>query len=463
MIKKDNNKLPNVIRKVLMLMIICFGLSMSVLWLLKESVFGEDVSIYSYDSRGRLILYFSVDGNDDNSGANENSPKKDPSAFISCDNTAILLKSGDVFFTPGYTVNAGHNVLITTYGGEKKAVIDGTQKSNSSYAQYKSGIYQVNLNARDIGGLIEDGGYNYKRVSKMEYLKNDGEYFYDTDNGVLYRKSSKDLTGNVATYTFGYYSSAGIGIIEGSEGITVSNLEIRNFANHGIAIGGETNDISIIGCYVHHIGGCNGYGGGARQGNAIQGWCDSENNITITDNVCEYVIDAAITFQDIYTGAQGNSSNLIIKNNYTNNCFYGIELFNLTDKTVDCSIYDNYLFNCIDISGGYRYRWETLEPEIQEPKALKAGTMNSGDKILFSDNICISEEGISLFLDSENPSVYDFNNNVFIAPTAFVIDSNSYYNSTTDIFMDISGVLTKEQKELLIYYQKAGDEKVGNK
>ncbi len=303
-------------------------------------------------------VYCSVNGNDANDGLTESTPKKNPIPFLESGGYKVLLKSGDTFkFSSGICINS--NTQLSIYGGKKRATIDFTQQSVSSFEQYSNdnNIFRIRLNNSDIDtGWIRVAGaknINWQKVDSVSNLKKNNDFCIDESNHLLLIKSNSSLSGQKIEYAL---DTNGIQVINDGRNIIIDNIEVTGIGKHGISIC-SGNNILVNHCYVHDIG--SSYldkQNKGKYGNGIQIWATDSHNVFIVNNYVENCYDAGITAQITNEASENNSDTLLFEGNYVKNCNYCFEFFQYgTTYSINNMIVRNNVFEgARDISNGYR-------------------------------------------------------------------------------------------------------------
>lgn len=180
--------------------------------------------------------------------------------------------------------------------------------------------------------------------------------------------------------------------------VTIDNLCIKYVGMHGIAAGGQVENLTVTNCEMGWIGGCIQHYSGTdpnylqgrrgsvtRFGNAIEiyGSCDG---YTVQNNYIYEVYDAAITHQ-ITTSEKIWQRNIEYTGNLIENCVYGIEYFLDQIEGERESIMENVMMknNFIRLSG---YGWGQQRHNIHTPALIKGWSyVNTAKNFIIEDNI----------------------------------------------------------------------------
>lgn len=373
--------------------------------------------------------YVSNSGNDKYDGLSPQKPKRYPENLIKNGNCTVLLKSGETFVANcGFT--CGDNTVISTYGGDDRAVINIAHTSKSAATLYDSAnhIYAIPLDmySKDIGWLGINGSKDWKRVLSNK-LVNENEYYVDRSKKTVYVKTNVDIAGQKITYSSGWN---GINIA-GKKNIAIENIELANAGVHGISITNSSN-VLVTNCYIHDIGGAIQDATSVKFGNGIEIWADNCNNILVYKNIVTDCFDAGFTAQ-IDTGQTSNSSKIIFANNLVERSNYGFECFHSSTKYTlkNCVVEDNIFYDIKDITNGYRL---TQSSTIYTGFLCLWSYNNSSCDINIKNNLgfksqvsAISYSGVS----NVTPPI-NYSNNLFVTETATPIKNAKFFTGKND-------------------------------
>ncbi len=342
-----------------------------------------------------LLTYYisSSEGDDANSGRTPEEPKKSLSVFSGASNINVMLKCGDVFSMED-SFYVGNNVIMGAYGDGARPVLDFHRPLEVSWKKVKgeknvwsadlSGVEELYNGTRNksdcnIGHLLIEGEANWKRLvlenaeehSYPELLgeRKDGSFAVDWLQSKLYLYSKKDPNSLHIFYALPQHGLT----VHNVTGAELLGLEVKGAGFHGISLS-QVTDITVSGCYVHHIGGALLRDRGPRYGNAVELW-DSGARISVTYNMAEWIYDTCYT-------NQGNKVNmtqrdLLFSNNLGRFSFWGIETWGdgASVNEFDNIIYkDNVLMYACDITN---------------PEA--AVYVNAGEQTMNAEGILYSE------------------------------------------------------------------------
>lgn len=395
----------------------------------------EEIGIPTAAFVPSIEYYFSNDGSDSNDGLSPNSPLKDPTPYFNISGASLLFKSGDVFYLNEISITNGH-IMISSYGGSEKAVLSGLKTSNNTYTNVAGDVYSVGIDDTEIGALIENGKYNWSRVSRQDYLSKSGDYYFDAGTRTLYKKSNSNIEGTSVQYSLG---QNGIKLV-GASNVVIQNVEICNYGRHGVNIGSSCSNITVENCYVHDIGGAELFTN-VKYGNAIQVWSDNCHDISITNNTVTNIYDTGITAQNSKTsGAVGNTTNIRITQNKVSNCYWGMEFYN-NQPSYSAEVYidSNTVTDIRDITLGYRWDKSGIIGEKGGANALRFVGVNQNDRYYVTNNIFADSEDAALFIVHDiSGGIAQFSNNKFVAQTPLLLADPSYYDGQTDILYSSS-------------------------
>jgi len=381
-----------------------------------------------------LLTYYisSTEGDDNNSGRTPDQPKKTLSDFSGVSNVNVMLKCGDTFALED-TFLVGSNVILGAYGEGARPILDFYQKLDVEWEKLDaySNIWMADLeqlstlytgeenrNDCNIGHLVIDGEYNWKRLVKDDWEnysypekleeRKDGAFAVDWGKAVLYLYSEKNPNRKEILYALPKH------------GLTISNvmktevygLEITGAGCHGISLS-QVSDMVISGCYIHHIGGALLKNRNVRYGNAVEVW-ENGSDVRTTYNIAEWIYDTCYT-------NQGNSTSMVQKDlqfayNLGRFCFWGIETWgdggseNEFDNIVyknnilmhamditnrDAVVYPDEAEQAMDVMGKYyeeypayvTYRGNALSYPYNQMSLLNAANAKKKESLVISDNI----------------------------------------------------------------------------
>ena len=319
-------------------------------------------------NNNNLTLFFSENGNDNNSGRSPEMPKKSISAYSGASNVNLLMKCGERYeLQSGFLV--GSNVVVGFYGEGERPVIDCYIDCNLPWVEESTqeNVWTLDLknslmdnNFRDqtscnIGHLWVDGEVNWKRLcifddTEYDYIKylseqRDGSWAVDWTMSKLYMYSETDP--NLLTIKLAANSNAFS--VYNSNNSAIIGLEVTGVGRHGINIS-ESNEVNVSYCYIHDIGGAILNYQWVRFGNAIEVW-DNAKNVNISNNHAEWIYDTCYTNQGSTSGIY--EENITFSKNIGRYSFWGIENWGdsfSTEGFNNISYCDNLIMDAVDVT-----------------------------------------------------------------------------------------------------------------
>ena len=273
--------------------------------------------------------YISPNGNDSNSGTSSSAPLKTIAKLNTkslSSGTIVLFERGGVYRTEE-ALKIATGVKYGAYGTGAKPVISGSLKNyaeGTTWTTEDGSIWQTTLGKDDIGGVVFNDGesYGYRKFAVKE-LTNDGDYYYDTTDKVLYLLLNQH---NPASYFDSIEISTTAHLVYDTDGrasVKIENLAFAHSKLTAVDFWGASS-IEITGCEFAWIGGALD-SQGLRYGNAIQFW-NGINTATVSKCRFYQVYDAAITFQG-KTNTANNYRSITIENNLIEYCSYNFEFW----------------------------------------------------------------------------------------------------------------------------------------
>ncbi|MBQ3259319.1 MAG: hypothetical protein IJN61_04860 [Clostridia bacterium] len=223
-------------------------------------------------------------------------------------------------------------------------------------------IWKVETPFADCGVIVfnhgEEAGikrFMGHHIEKIDDLKKNFEFYHDFVNGILYLYLDKGCPHEVYEDIELCLREDFLFIGQEIENVTVDNLAIKYFGHYGSQIKAKTKNIRFTNCEMGWIGGCvwvyssYPYSPGARLGNAIEFWDDSEDAL-MEYNWIYQIFDAGLSPQGI--SPAGHFKNMVMRKNLLEYSTYNIEFFHRTPGTD----WDGYYIedNIIRFSG---YGW----------------------------------------------------------------------------------------------------------
>lgn len=407
-----------------------------------DYVDGKIASISNVNSEN--IYYISSDGSDENDGHSELFPKKSWEELLVAGNV-LMFKANDEFILDKY-ICVPSNSIITSYG-EGKAKLTGLHTSAETFiATSTENLYSMTF-SKDIdpGYIILEGETikNWKRLTTEPSSYKEEEWYFDRTNKTLYYYSSTSVEGKTIKYSLG---SKGIVIINASN-VTISNIEVCDFAYHGISLEANVSNVYINNNYIHDIGGgidtqtC-------RYGNAIQLWLTNEHDIYVDDNTISDVYDTGITPQG--SNSTEDCNNLYIRRNDIRRCAFMLEFFNSSSNiAVTAHFEDNFCYQVKDITDGYRTPGDYAYTHLSF--ILVWNSSSDNDKVYFKNNICVESEYCALaFSQNTVKNKLIFEDNLFICNAKEDIHNSYVLDELPEIVSIRNNSLTKDEVNSLI-------------
>lgn len=409
---------------------------------------GKIASI-STTSADNVYYISTTDGSDENDGHSELFPKKSWKDLLVAGNV-LMFKANDEFILDKY-ICVPSNSIITSYG-EGKAKLTGLHTSAETFiATSTENLYSMTF-SKDIdpGYIILEGETikNWKRLTTEPSSYKEEEWYFDRTNKTLYYYSSTSVEGKTIKYSLG---SKGIVVINASN-VTISNIEVCDFAYHGISLEANVSNAYINNNYIHDIGGgidtqtC-------RYGNAIQLWLTNEHDIYVDDNTISDVYDTGITPQG--SNSTEDCNNLYIRRNDIRRCAFMLEFFNSSSNiAVTAHFEDNFCYQVKDITDGYRTPGDYAYTHLSF--ILVWNSSSDNDKVYFKNNICVESEYCALaFSQNTVKNKLIFEDNLFICSPIEEVH-NSYVLDELPEIINIRNTVEPVEKSERIYIKIVG-------
>ena len=282
--------------------------------------------------------------------------------------------------------------------------------------------YSTPITNTDIGNVILNGeaSTGVKRNTQSE-LANQGDFWYDSTNHLLYIASSSDPA-SFYTSIEAALNQDGV-LVDGKDFVTIQNFDIRYVGIHGVEVLGYTtsaDNVTVEHCDISFIGGAY-QSGTTRYGNGIQYYDDSTNG-TIRYNRIDNVFDGGITIQD------GKASTLTghqVYYNIVSRSEYGLELgaINASSTLSNIGIYNNDFYNS---GGGFGH---SQRPDPSGNGLQIWGISNTPSSVSFRNNIVHTYTNRAVFRSTATlPGItLDYNDYYPDGATAFEYGSGSTY------------------------------------
>ena len=396
------------------------------------------------------IYYISSDGSDDNDGHSELFPKKTWNDLL-INGNVLMFKGGDEFVLDN-PICPPSNCTITSYG-EGKAKFTGFHTSTETFvATSVENLYSITF-SKDIdpGYIILEGetSKNWKRLTTEPTSYREGEWYFDRTNKILHYYSSTSVEGKTISYSIGKKGM----IISNVSNVIVSNIELCDFAYHGVSMEANASNIYISNNYIHDIGGgidtqkC-------RYGNAVQMWLTNEHDIYVEDNIISDVFDTGITPQG--TSSNDDCYNLYIRRNNVRRCAFMLEFFNSSSNiAVTAHFEDNFCYQVKDITDGYRTPGDYAYTHLSF--ILVWNSASDNDRVYFKNNICVESEYCALaFSQNTVRNKLIFEDNLFICNAKEDIHNSYVLDELPKIITLTSSIKPVENLERIYFKVNGG-------
>lgn len=426
-----------------------------------------DYTLNSSELTGRLTMFFSSTGNDNNSGLSPLYPKKNVTKFLGTANMNILFKAGDTFYLNGFSI--GSNSLYATYGEGPRAKINYYRTLNVKFQKVSGydNIWVADLSAYsngkkdksncNFGQLIINGEVNWKRLvpsSGEEFDPNILVRYNNNGWGVDFKNSKLYILTKSNPNNFKIsYAPSGHGItINGQSNVTVKGLEIVGTGSHAINITNSSN-IRILNNYIHDIGGSILTSAGIRYGNAIQVW-NSGNNINVEYNVVDWIFDTCFTNQG--SDKKAIQKNIKFSKNIGMHSFWGIEIWG--------DGWSNKSFSNIEYSSNIIYfAMDITAPDTTMYTAPSGKLLHSGEYVSYRGGYQYHQMSNLEMNNSGTGEVTKVKNNVFAETNRFLVylnnsrgekvfsnlENNTFYNRTKNAVFRVAKTYTVEMSSII--------------
>lgn len=318
----------------------------------------------------KTTYYFSSTGNDSNNGLSSDTPKCDPSTYLSMDNVNLLFKCGDTFNLSN-AIELGSNSTISFYGSGEQPVFDFYKNLDVSWTNVSGNVYSASLSGTivytgskdaydcNIGHLLINNTPNWNRkcvfgseaetFDYAEWLNTNSDelsWGIDWNTATLYLYSST----NPNDIDIKYANNINAMSVSGKSNSQVVGIGIKGVGRHGINIS-SSNNITISYCHINNIGGCILNSQSVRFGNGIEIWATA-SDIDIRNNFVEWCFDTGLTNQGQVSGQ--SQKRLLFKDNFVRNSFWLLESWGdgySPNGNFEEIVYDgNILANAIDVT-----------------------------------------------------------------------------------------------------------------
>lgn len=205
---------------------------------------------------------------------------------------AVLFKRGNIFRG---VFSARSGVFYGAYGTGNKPQILGSAQ-NYAKARWKTlgeNTYTLSGFKTDIGLItFEDKEYGFKK-DYLSDVKSHLDFYYEPSSGtiIIYLDKAPSEYENIEIGTRNNI----IFIDQNYKNVTIDNLCIKYGSGHAIEIMDGNEGIKVTNCEIGYIGGAYLYGT-LRYGNGVEFWCESKDGI-VENNWIYQIYDTGITHQ----------------------------------------------------------------------------------------------------------------------------------------------------------------------
>lgn len=320
------------------------------------------------------VFYISVNGDDQNSGTSSSEPIQTIARLQQLklsEGDTVLFERNGIYRTED-TVQIKSGITYGAYGKGKKPVICGSACNYAKAATWipteTEGIWETTVNGE--AGVMTFDGDSFVGVRKysLEELREDGEYYHDLNNHVLYLYSKENPATVFEEIEIGTTKDLFVGFHANS--VRIYNLAFKYTANHALSLGDNKN-IVISGCEIGWIGGRTyNEKTGVRLGNGIQIWNECQH-VKVDRCYFYQIYDAAFTFQGRYP--EGNSyKDIELTNCLIEYCSMNFEFWGSDEKNGDLVEIKNILCkdNILRFAG---YGWGGMQRPDKGDQAYLLG------------------------------------------------------------------------------------------
>ena len=320
--------------------------------------------------------YISENGDDSNDGLSPERPLRTVYG-LKCGDVfhghAVLFERGGTFRIPK-TIIANGGVYYGAYGTGDKPKLLGSVRDYADpdiWKLYKEDIWSLEL-PYSSASMINFNNDSYNGVKQGSYsdITNDGDFYHNAEEGVLYLKCSYGNPGsvfdNIEIATTDYIIKT-----NNTNNVTIENMCVKYAACHGI-ICADVSNITIKNCVVGWIGGIfvrNSIVN--RYGNAIEFWYKADN-ITVENCWVYQAFDAALTFQGDGPGIT-TFKNIRFENNLIEYCSmnfeYWVRYFDENRQRVPVGFMHSIRF-CNNILRCAGYGWGGIQRYVKPDQAF---------------------------------------------------------------------------------------------
>ena len=269
---------------------------------LRNSILNAKNTKYNYKISG-TVYYISADGSDLNDGKSDKTPFRTIGSLNS-----ISLKAGDaVLFERGSIwrltepISAVDGITYGSYGTGEKPTIYGSPKNyadpNLWTPSNMKNVWKVDFGYKDAGCMVFDHGKDVgvKMQSGLKQLTQNGYFFHNENDGILYLYSDKGNPGYLYNDIEISPKSSIFYLPSYVSNVTIDNFCLKYCGKLAVDCGFSNNNVNVTNCEIGFIGGSN-LSSTVRYGNGVQFWSGTENSV-VENNWIYQIFDTAISFQ----------------------------------------------------------------------------------------------------------------------------------------------------------------------
>ncbi len=258
----------------------------------------------------------------------------------------------------------------------------------------------------DVGNVIFDHGKacGWKRWS-VEELKEELDYFHDTQHGILFMHH-KGNPGGGAWSSLELAPKANCVNHSGAHDVVVDGLWCRYSGAHGFG-GGNAQRVTIRNCDICYIGGSVLWThNNTRYGNGVEFWCGSQDCLVENNHIWQ-VYDVAITNQG--NTPHSPQRNLIYRNNFLHNCEQHYEYW----RSPESAVTENVQFignTCVNAGQSWAH-WQ--RPDKHSCHLLAYQVVAPTRNLVIRDNVFFNAREALILHHSDLRSVMDCDYNLW--------------------------------------------------
>ena len=379
----------------------------------------SSIVIIRDNSNGTYYYISSSSGSDSNAGTID-APWQTLgklNAFTHAANDRVLFKCGDSWFGEfrPRSGSASGRLIYSSYGTGAKPLIHNSY-TDKTWALVSGNIWSTAVTVQTANVILNNTKCGVRKWSQAT-LTNQGDWFYDSANGLLKMYSYAIPT---SVYSQIRVVNATNAITMYSKNyITIDGLALK-YSGYGV-VGSPVTNVTIQNCDVAWIGGQE-YSNPVRKGNGIEFYYGCSNILVQNCKVWE-CFDAGITAQSM-----GNSytlSNITFRNNRVWNCEYSFEYFNSGTSTTT----SNFLIEsntCYNAGGGWGHN-QRSDPSGYHIRIAEQPTSTTG--FVIRNNIFSNSTAECLHTWATSYGNYLIDYNLFYQPSGNIVGINfaTYY------------------------------------